>query len=199
MYILCTGLKAEKVKLVLKREIIMKKLLMICFLLVTLIDLGFGQIIPAGSAAPVADGILNPSEYVRLDTYQDMRLGRSVSTDGKTLYFALEAPTSGWVALGLGSDRMDGAFMILAYDDGTNAIVSEQTGTGHRHQPNATKKLLTSAVKETSGKTVLEFSLPASEYASLTSLKMLLAYGKQDNFTSMHQRFVPLQVELKLQ
>ena len=176
----------------------MKKSLIGCFLLLAIIVPGFSQIIPAGSAAPVADGILKQDEYAQLDTYQDMRLGRSVSTDGKTLYFALEAPTSGWVSIGLGSDRMDGAFMILAYDDGTNAIVSEQTGTGHRHQPNATKKLLTSAVKETSGKTVLEFSLPATEYAGTSSLKMLMAYGKQDNFTSIHQRFVPLQVELKL-
>jgi len=162
-----------------------------------MIGLGFSQVIPAGSAVPVTDGILKQSEYPQLDTYQDMRLGQAVSTDGKTLYFALEAPTSGWVALGLGANRMDGAYLILGYDDGKNAVVSEETGRGHSHQPNAVKKLLTSAVKETSGKTVLEFSLPASDYAGISSLKMLLAYGKQDNFTSIHQRFVPVQVELK--
>jgi hypothetical protein len=177
----------------------MKKSLIVCFLLFSLISIGFSQVLPAGSAAPVADGILNPSEYTQLDTYQNMRLGRAVSTDGKTLYFALEAPASGWVSIGLGSNRMDGAYMILGYDDGKNTVVREETGKGHRHQPNAVNKLLTSAVKETSGKTVLEFSLPSSEYAGITSLKMLLAYGKQDNFTSMHQRFVPVQAELKLQ
>ena len=177
----------------------MKKLLVVCFLLVSMIGLGFSQVIPAGSAAPVSDGILKPSEYIQIDTYQDMRLGRSVSTDGKTLYFAVEAPTSGWVALGLGANRMDGAFMILSYDDGKNAVVSEQTGRGHSHQSNASNKLLTRIVKETSGKTVLEFSLPSSDYTGITSLKMLLAYGSQDNFTSMHQRFVPLQADLKLQ
>lgn len=177
----------------------MKKLLIVCFLSLSIVGLGFSQVIPAGNAAPVADGILNAAEYPQLDTYQDMRLGRAVSKDGKTLYFALEAPTPGWVAIGLGSSRMDGAYMILGYDDGKIAPVSEQTGRGHSHQPNTTNKLITSAIKETSGKTVLEFSLPASVYAGTTSLNMLLAYGKQDNFTSMHQRFIPIQVELKLQ
>ncbi|HOX14014.1 MAG TPA: DOMON domain-containing protein, partial [Spirochaetales bacterium] len=116
--------------------------------------------------------------------------------DGRTLYAALEAPTTGWVSVGLGSLRMDGAFMVLGYDAAGTAAVSEETGSGRRHTPNPARILTAQAVRETAGKTVLEFALPAAPHAAGSSLKLILAYGRRDDFTSIHARYAPVEVPI---
>ncbi len=147
---------------------------------------------------PVADGVVGPKEYSMTGTYSGMTLGSSLSSDGKTVYFALEAPTTGWVAIGLGSNRMNGAFMVLASDAKGTTVVSEQTGRGHSHSPNAVKKLASGAVKENKGNTVLEFSLPAAEYIKGTSLQMLIAFGTGDDITTKHEKYASLDLPLSL-
>jgi hypothetical protein len=91
---------------------------------------------------------------------------------------------------------MDGAFMVLAYDAGGEAFVSEETGKGHSHSPNAEKRLLASAVREADGKTILEFSLPAGSFVSGTGLKVITAYGRRDDRTSFHARHAAQEIQL---
>jgi hypothetical protein len=123
-----------------------------------------------------------------------MRFGAALSADSKTLYCALEAPTGGWVSVGLGSLKMDGAYMVLAYDDAGAATISEETGKGHSHRANATKKLIASSVREAAGKTTLEFAVPAAGFITGTGLKSLIAYGKKDNLTSLHSAYGAVEV-----
>ncbi len=157
----------------------------------------FAQGLSPSTQKPVADGIINSGEYSRVSSGAGMKLSLSLSADGKTLYAALEAPTSGWVAIGIGSTRMDGAFMVLAFDASGSMTISEQTGSGHSHKPNSAKKLSAGFVKESAGITVLEFALPAVEFVKGTSLKMLMAYGQKDNLNSFHSAYFPVEVPVK--
>lgn len=145
---------------------------------------------------PAADGTVSPGEYSYTSAQKDMTVHLSLSPDGRTLYAALEAPTTGWVSVGLGSLRMDGAFMVLGYDAAGTAAVSEETGSGRRHTPNPARILTAQAVRETAGKTVLEFALPAAPHAAGSSLKLILAYGRRDDFTSIHARYAPVEVPI---
>lgn len=154
----------------------------------------FAQILPAGAMAPKADGVLSPSEYPAVKTGAGMSLGVALSNDEKTLYLAVQAPTAGWVALGVGSLRMDGAFMVLAFDANGAQTVSEQTGKGHGHSPNATKKLISAAVKEANGMTTLEIALPSAGYTAGDAVKLIFAYGGADNLNSMHRGFSSAEV-----
>lgn len=135
---------------------------------------------------PTADGILGADEYSFNGTYSGMKLGVSLSADRATLYLALEAPTTGWVALGLGSLTMNGAYIVLASVTNGQPVVSEQTGAGHGHSPNKEKKLAASAVRETNGTTVLEIALPAAAYASGNTMQILMSYGAADSFVVKH-------------
>jgi len=154
------------------------------------------QTLAPSPKAPAADGTVSPGEYSYTSAQKDMTIHLSLSADGRTLYAALEAPTTGWVAVGLGSTRMDGAFMVLGYDAAGTAAVSEETGTGRRHAPNPTRILTAQAVRETAGKTVLEFALPAAPHAAGSGLKLILAYGRRDDFTSIHSRYARVEVPI---
>lgn len=149
------------------------------------------------SAAPVADGNLGANEYSWYAPLKDMRLALSLSADSSVLYVGLEAPTSGWVAVGLGTLKMNGSFMVLGYDDSGKQAVSEQTGTLFGHRENKARKLSGSAVREQNKVTTLEFFLPAAEYVSLPSLKLIVAYGRPDNFTSKHVVNAAIEVPLE--
>ncbi len=150
-----------------------------------------------GAVSPQADGMVGAAEYPWHATIGDMQLWLSLSTDSSTLHVALRAPATGWAAVGLGSVKMNGAFMVLGYDDKGKQAVSEQTGVMFGHKENKNAVLLHSAVLEKDGATILEFSLPAAGYLSSGSLKMIVAYGKQDNFTSRHAKYAAAEVPLK--
>ena len=151
-----------------------------------------GQRFPALKASalvPVADGVVASGEYAWQAALKDMKLSLSLSADSSTLYVALEAPTTGWVAVGLGSTKMNNSFMVLAYVDKSGAAISEQTGAGFGHKENTLNILRTKATQEANGSTILEYSLPAAAYTSWPSLKLIVAYGRSDNFTSKHAKY----------
>jgi len=154
------------------------------------------QSLAPSSKTPVADGSAAAAEYSYTGVDRDMTLHLSLSKDGKVLYVALEAPTSGWASVGLGALKMDKAFLVIGYDAAGKTAISEETGSGHRHSPNTDRRLASQAVRESAGKTTLEFSLPAAEYASGTSLRMMLAYGRRDDLTSIHARYSPAEVPI---
>jgi len=173
----------------------MKKLLV--FAAAALISASvYAQGLAPSALLPVADGMLGTAEYSHSALYGDMTFAASLSADGKTLYAALSAPTTGWAAVGLGSLKMDGAFMVLGYDDNGKTAISEETGKGHGHKPNADKRLSAGAVRETSGTTVLEFALPVAGFLDAGTLKMLVAYGRRDNFTSIHAKYRAIELPL---
>jgi hypothetical protein len=75
---------------------------------------------------------------VAADVYTSSDLGISfalnVPTDSNDLYFSLTGPGDGsWLAIGLGSDQMANALMMIAYptSNGSYVTVSPRLGTGH--------------------------------------------------------------------
>jgi len=172
----------------------MKKLLVLAVALLSASV--YAQGLAPSALAPVADGMLGASEYSHSALYGDMTFAASLSADGKTLYAALSAPSTGWVAVGLGSLKMNGAFMVLGYDDNGKTVISEETGKGHGHKPNAVKVLSAGAVRESGGNTVLEFALPSAGYLNEATLKILVAYGRRDNLTSIHAKYRAFELPL---
>lgn len=146
---------------------------------------------------PVADGTASPGEYARVEALKDMNFHYTISPDGSTAYLALVAPTKGWVSIGLGSRKMDGAFMVLGMDEAGKATISEETGVKHRHNPNPTKRLVAEAVKESGSATTLEFAVPLAGLARDGSLEVLVAYGRKDNLRSYHAKYASTVIQLK--
>jgi hypothetical protein len=141
----------------------------------------------AWAQTPVADGILGVNEYARTETKAGITVAASLSPDGTTLYLAVKAKTAGWVAIGAGSQKMDTAFMALAYVAGTNQTITEETGKGKGHSVNTSKLLQTSFVAEAGDFTTLEIALPATGFVKDKVVELIAAFGAQDNRTSMHR------------
>jgi hypothetical protein len=156
---------------------------------IILASLGFAQT-AAGSLAPSAtvpiiDGSMSKGEYSLMQTVSGFWLGTSLSKDGQTLYIGVVAKATGWIAAGLGSTKMNGSYMIMAYNDGSQKI-SEQKGVGHGHVPAEGTKVTKYAVKTVNGMTCLEFSIPAAEWIKDGTLKLILAASNKADFTSYH-------------
>ncbi|HUW69967.1 MAG TPA: hypothetical protein VMX33_07010 [bacterium] len=139
----------------------------------------------ADGSLPVPDGRLAQGEYKTVQTMNGITIAGTLSSDKTTLHVAVSAPTQGWVAIGLGSLRMNGAFMVMAFDNAGKPSVFYELGSGHSHAP-ATASDIRTAVKETAGVTTLEIALPASAYVKAGSLQMIAAFGTKDNIRTMH-------------
>lgn len=154
----------------------MKRILLALFSLVSL---------SAILAAPIVDGSFDAKEYPNFFTQNGFDLGAAVSPDGKTLYLAVRAKTTGWVAVGLGSPVMNGAFMILGYVDAKGPMTSEETGKGHFHSTNPAV-VGKSAITEKDGLTTLEASIPADGFVKQGKVTLIYAYSDKDDFKAKH-------------
>ena len=174
----------------------MKKSIMFSIVLSLSVTYASAQTLTPSGAIPVADGTVSSGEYSWTGSYSNMTLSSALSMDGKILYIALEAPTTGWVAVGLGSLKMDGAFLVLGYDAKGTIAIREDTGKGNSHKENTDKILIAGAVLEANGITRLEFALPSERFTGENPIKMILSYGRVDNFTSIHAKFAKVEVPL---
>lgn len=139
----------------------------------------------AMAAAQSLDGVISPGEYAFLETKADITVHASLSADRSTLRVAVVAKTGGWVAIGLGSPKMDKSFMLLGFVKDGLASVSEETGKGWTHSVNPTRIAII-AVREEGGFTVLEASLPAGSLIKAGELDIIAAFGAKDDRTSKH-------------
>ncbi len=141
----------------------------------------------AAAQAPVLDGVIAEGEYRFVETKSGIRLASSLSADGSTLYVAVSGATRGWVAFGVGSPRMNGAYMILGFQEtGGRTAISEETGVGHSHRPNA-QRVATAVVREQDGVTTLEASFPAAAFVQNGQIQAIAALGNRDDLTSLHR------------
>ncbi len=147
-------------------------------------------------AAPKVDGVVSDKEYSVTTTASGIQVSLSWTADA--LYVAVAAPTTGWVATGLGSDAMDGALIYIGYVSGDTVQLKVQQGTGHRHADTEGKAPVQYAMKEAGGRTVLEIALKASDFIATgqKQLALLAAMGGSDSFTALHRARVPLAVTL---
>ncbi len=151
---------------------------------------GFAQSLAVSSAKPVIDGVVKPGEYSFSQQFDALTLYASRTAD--TLSLAVVGSTKGWVAVGLGSLKMEGATIFMGFvgEDG-KVQFKPQAGTGHRHI-NAAKSvdatIVSYQVKEAGGKTTLEIALKAADYikSGQSALDLIFAVGEDKSFTPYH-------------
>jgi hypothetical protein len=173
-------------------------LLLIILLLPGLLFAGKKEVrkipVTAGSQAAV-DGIITKGEYQ--SSFTDDKTGIIVHwmADSANLYCALQSPGQGWLAVGFGSDGMNGADMVIAFvDDKGKWEVEEDEGKSFfRHAKYPTSKILAAKAGLTDGKTVMEFSLPlklsnGKEITPGKPLPFILAYHQNKTTLSKHSK-----------
>jgi hypothetical protein len=152
------------------------------------------------SAAPVVDGIVAPGEYAFTKDFGPLAF--SVSRTADTLFLAIVGKTTGWVAVGMGSQRMDGATIFIGFVDKDGKVqLKPQAGQGHSHSdttPAVAETVTASAMKESGGVTTLEIALKSAAYVAKgqDSLSVILAVGPDDSFSPRHTFRTPFSVAL---
>jgi hypothetical protein len=142
------------------------------------------------SRKPSIDGVIQSGEYSFSQDF-DQQITLYASRSGTTLYLAVVGNTSGWVAVGLGAPRMDGADIFMGFVKDGKVTFKPQVGKGHRHgdaPADVADTLVSYAMKEAGGKTTLEVALKAGSYikGGQSSLDVIFAMGDQGNFTQYH-------------
>jgi hypothetical protein len=142
------------------------------------------------AAKPVVDGVVHPGEYSF--TQQSGPLTLSASRSADTLYLAVTAKTDGWVAVGLGSLKMNGSMIFMGFvgTDG-KAQFKPQAGSGHAHKDasvSVSETVISSAIKEADGVTTMEIALKAGAYvkSGQQALELILAVGEDKSFVPYH-------------
>jgi hypothetical protein len=146
-------------------------------------------------AQAVVDGIIAKGEYPA--SFTDDKTGVTVHwmADSNNLYCALQSPGQGWLAMGFGSDGMNGADMVIAFvdDKGAWAVEEDEGKSFFRHSKYPASKLLAAKAGLTDGKTVMEFSLPlklsnGQEITPGKPLPYILAYHQSKTALSKHSK-----------
>ncbi len=161
-------------------------------MLLTVGAVAFGQseTLAVTTNKPVVDGVVNPNEYSFSKDYKDLVL--YVSRTADSLYVAVVGNTTGWVAFGLGSLKMDGANIFIGYVQKDGKVqFKPQAGRGHIHRDTTqevTSSIVSYAMKEAGGKTTLEVELKPALYvkAGQATLDMIYAVGTEDSFVPGH-------------
>ncbi len=148
--------------------------------------------LPLTKSDPAIDGVVAKSEYAT--SVQVGKMLVSVARTADVLYAAITADTTGWVGLGFGSDKMDGALIVMGFVSGKQVQVKLQQGQGRVHVDVASKALLKYAGTEVGGKTTLEFSLSTAELlkSGQKQLGAICSWGATDDFLSYHGERTPL-------
>ena len=145
------------------------------------------------STASVIDGKISAGEYTFTKTDSGITVAARLSVDAKNLFIAVSAPTTGWVAIGLGSRKMSGAFMVLGFVSDGKQTVSTEMGKGYTHTPVASTDVV-AVVVEDAGVTTLELSLPAVQSVKAGAVAAIAAFGRKDNAKSIHSKNTSLDI-----
>ncbi len=144
------------------------------------------------------DGVSAASEYTATATIGTTDL--SLARDNDNLYVSITGGTTGWVAVGFGSPRMDGALMFIGFVGADGKAQGKlQKGTGHAHADFVSDALVQFAMKEAGGKTTLELVLKASSVIAkgARELPVIWAIGASDSYAAPHKARGSLTVTLK--
>lgn len=161
-------------------------------LLAGIVATGFAQArLAVSTNKPSVDGVVSANEYTYSKDF-DQQITFSMSRTADTLYVAVVGNTKGWVAFGLGSERMDGADIFIGYVGADGKVnFKPQLGKGHRHgdaPADIAGSVVSSAMKESGGRTTLEVALKAGPYikSGQSALEVIFAMGDQKSFTPYH-------------
>jgi len=161
--------------------------------LITLVLLA--GIAAAAWAQPALDGKIAEGEYSAVRTKDGFTLAASLSADGATLSVAVSGATQGWIAIGIGTLKMNGSFMIMGYVADGKPFVSYELGKGYSHSPTPAPGA-SATVVESGGTTTLEVALPAADFVKNGVLQTIVASGAKDDFRSKHSTRTALELKL---
>jgi len=142
------------------------------------------------SRKATVDGVVQANEYSYSHDL-DQQITLYASRTATTLYLSVVANTSGWVAIGVGSPRMDGADIFMGFVKDGKVTFKPLVGKGHRHSDapaDVAASLESYAMKQSGGKTTLEVALKADAYTKKgqSTLDLIFAMGDQASFTQYH-------------
>ncbi|MGD9941008.1 MAG: DOMON domain-containing protein, partial [Clostridia bacterium] len=150
-------------------------------------------------AEPSVDGLVAAGEYKSSETFEGGTLTVYWTISDSLAWFAMSAPTGGWVALGFGSESMmQGADMAIGWveSDGTPFVLDcYSTGPYGPHPPDTElggkDDLSSFAAIEKDGITTIEFSRPiaaseANDKPLVSGEPYIWAYGPTDDFDEYH-------------
>jgi hypothetical protein len=150
---------------------------------------------------PVVDGVVKADEYSFTKDLGQAQISLSQSAD--TLWIGVVGTTTGWVAVGLTSLKMDGSAIFMGFVDPAGAVqFKPQVGAGHGHKDTTEKQvadsIVSSAMKEGGGKTTLEIALKTASWIKKgqAALDLIWAVGAQDSFSPRHSGRGSLEVAL---
>lgn len=163
-----------------------KRVLLVFIVLAAGAASGFAQQLPVSPSAAKLDGLVADKEYALTLPLGKMTVYLTRTAD--VMNMAINAPTTGWVALGFGSDRMDGARLFLGTVADGKAALSQQRGSGHSHKDLQGPLKLDYSMSEAAGSTTLEIAFKAADVipAGQGTLTILAAYGATDTVTAYH-------------
>jgi hypothetical protein len=138
----------------------------------------------------VVDGMVNPSEYSFSQDFGELSLYANRTADA--LYLGLVGNTTGWVSVGLGSLKMDGATIFIGFVGSDGKVqFKAQAGSGHSHKDvdgDVVATIVSYAMKQAGGKTTLEIALKPAAYikAGQSALLVIYAEGTEKSFVPRH-------------
>ncbi|MDC7125674.1 MAG: DOMON domain-containing protein [Spirochaetales bacterium] len=108
---------------------------------------------------------------------------------GSNITISYEAPTEGWIAVGLGSPRMDGSTIFIGYSKKGEPFFEQHIGKGHGHRKIDQINYTNSSVTEADGNTKITFTVKKDTFlnADKKQIPVIVAFGTRDSFKSIHR------------
>jgi hypothetical protein len=172
-----------------KRSVKQTAVVLMLMVLVGITGFAQAKSLAVSANKTVVDGVVNAGEYSVTQEFGPLTLCANRTAD--TLNLAVVGSTSGWVAVGLGSLKMNGSTIFMGFvgTDG-KAQFKPQTGQGHRHvdAKDVADSIVSYEIKEANGKTTLEIALKAADYikSGQSTLDLIFAVGDDKSFTPYH-------------
>jgi hypothetical protein len=164
----------------------MKKFASLTILAFALAGASFAQAsLAKSSTLPAIDGAIGASEYQYTGTVSGMKVFATLGSDDM-LYIAVEAPTSGYVAAGVGGLRMNGSRLFFGAVQGGKPAFAEKAGVGHFYGDAKDLVVKKWAVSTKGSNTTLELSLPANKALWNGQINMIFAASNSPSFDSKH-------------
>jgi hypothetical protein len=152
----------------------------------------------ASDAWVTVDGVSAASEYTATAEIGKTKL--SLARDKDNLYVSITGETTGWISVGFGSLKMDGALLFIGFVGADGKAQGKlQKGVRNTHADVASEALVQFAMKEAGGMTTLELVLKASGMIAKDAkdLPVIWAVGTSDSFSALHKARGSLTVTLK--
>jgi hypothetical protein len=163
-----------------------KKTILTIALLAFAAALGNAQSLGVSNRSAQVDGVVGDDEYGWSQSYQTITL--HLSRTGDRLFAAVEAEAAGWVGIGFGSSRMDGAHIFLGYVRRGREEIVQHFGRGHQHRDTDRPVEFEYKLAEAGGVTSLEISVPIDAFIEpgQNRLELIIACGKGDRTQVYH-------------